>query len=407
MLNLLTKTKPWMVASLLVATAVFGQDSGSSMKSNGSKPAAKSSCAKPDCAPAKKDCAPCPQPCPPTQMCPAPCNPCCPPWPVPVLNAAYSYPARTTTRCPWDIYFDASFIYWQPMQDNMDFAFVNATTTTATVLDGSVSTVSYSFKPGFKIGFGIDFDYDNWDLHAEYTWFHNSQNESVSAGTGEDIKGMWVVPASSAGTNSDYNAASQDWKLHMDIADLDLGRWGYVGTKFTFRPSFGLRGAWIRQNVTVDYSQSTVTTAEATITGKSHSWAVGPKVEVDTNWVIGCGFRIYGNVESDLLYTRYTRLSLNESTTSTAGAVTDQLFSSQRSVGTVRAHSSVEMGFGYGTYWDCNNWYTDLAVGYQFQAFFDQNMFRNFESSTVRAHSFVPNGNLYTQGLNVTFRLDF
>ena len=72
MLNLLTKTKPWMVASLLVATSIFGQNA---------------QCA-PKCPP--KPCPkPCPQPMPPTQICDD--DPCCPDWPTPVLNAAYNY----------------------------------------------------------------------------------------------------------------------------------------------------------------------------------------------------------------------------------------------------------------------------------------------------------------------------
>src|SRR2546425_1133944 len=106
MLNLLKKTKPWMVASLLVATSVFGQDNGNPPPRScpPQQPCAKP-CPKPDCCPTPKCCPPpCPQPCPPTQVCP-PCPvACCPPWPVPVLNAAYNYPARTVVRCPWDIW---------------------------------------------------------------------------------------------------------------------------------------------------------------------------------------------------------------------------------------------------------------------------------------------------------------
>ncbi len=79
-------------------------------------------CKKPDCGPP-----PCPQPEPPMQYCPSTCpaDPCCPPWPMPVLNAAYNYPALIETRCPWYFSADVSFIYWQPSEENLELGFLN------------------------------------------------------------------------------------------------------------------------------------------------------------------------------------------------------------------------------------------------------------------------------------------
>jgi len=147
MLNLLTKTKPWMVASLLVATSVFGQNVAACPKPCPPKPCPK----------------PCPQPCPPTQICPDQ-DPCCPAWPTPVLNAAYNYPARIQTRCPWDFFAHASFIYWQPLQENMELGFVTDTTSTM-FLDGRFVNMDFDYKPGFKVGVGMNFDHDNWDTN--------------------------------------------------------------------------------------------------------------------------------------------------------------------------------------------------------------------------------------------------
>jgi hypothetical protein len=248
----------------------------------------------------------------------------------------------------------------------------------------TVAQESNSYKPGFKVGFGGSFDYDNWDLRGEYTWFHGTQNSSA-AGTIAPITGIpnTAIPASAA-------LVTQNWNLRMDIGELLLGRWHYVGTKFTIHPNVGVRGAWIRQD--------NVLTATHTTEQKSTSWAVGPQVGVDSNWMICEGFRLYTNVEADILYTRYTGLS----------AIVDGVTQvTENGRGAVRTHLDLEMGLGWGTYLDCNNWYFDLTAGYGFQVFFDQNMFRRFSTSTATYYSSSPAGNLYVQGLTLTARVDF
>lgn len=385
-----------MVASLLVATTLFGQTSTSPSSAPQGSPKA---CAKPDCKPSKPCPAPCPQPCPPTQMCPQPPNPCCPPWPVPVLNAAYNYPARMTTRCPWDIFVDVSFIYWQPLQENMELG-IDATTVSSTLGTGSVLNMDFEYKPGFKVGLGGNLDYDNWDLYGEYTWFHNSQTTTATAAN--TLYPTRGAPAKISTATYAGGTASQKWKLHMDIADLFLGRSHYVGTKLIFHPNFGMRGAWIRQYLDTTYSNTSRSVVES-INNKSQCWAVGPRVGLDTNWMLGYGFRLFGNAEGDILYTNYTRDSFNEYPLDGA----NPFHVTNSHIHTLRTHLDLEFGFGWGTYWDCNNWHTDVALGYEFQVFFDQNMNRNFVSSVTQAQSNLPNGNLYLQGLTATFRLDF
>jgi hypothetical protein len=395
MLNLLKKTTPWMVASLFVATSVFAQQN-SGNKNNGG------SCA-PACPP--KSCKPCPQPTPPTQTCPP--DPCCPPWSTPVLNAAYNYPARTQTRCPWDINFDVSFIYWQPIQENMELGFSNSTTDpfsspVAQGYVGKVVNLDFDFKPGFKIGMGGYFDHDGWDMHFEYTWFHNSQHTKATPTAEGQFYPAFGKPATNAPVTypEKYNSASETWRLNMDIAELDLGRWYYVGTELTFRPSFGLRAAWIGQKLDVEYTG----TVSSTVKEKTSSWAIGAQAGLNTNWMITSGFRLFGNAEADLLFTKYTNLSFKNTYTNTALA---GLISKQRQVYAVKPHLDLELGMGWGTYIDCNNWYLDFALGYGFQVFFNQNMFRHFTDDAAVANSNMPNGNLYIQGLTFTAKLDF
>ncbi len=193
----------------------------------------------------------------------------------------------------------------------------------------------------------------------------------------------------------------------MDILDWELARSSYVGTKLTFRPFFAARAAWIRQNQNGAFNtQNDVAGTNLLLNNKSQSWAVGPRAGLYTNWMLGEGFRMYGNGAGDILFTQYTKLKSAQST-QVASVVTNQLTTRQNKLNTIRTHLDLELGFAWGSYFDNNNWHVDLSAGYGFQVFFDQNMFRFFTDGTNVATSLSPNGNLYVHGLTATARFDF
>lgn len=336
------------------------------------------------------------------------------------------------------MYGDVSFIYWQPIQDNMALGVVNSTalnssgflqshTLGGAGLDMNIVTMKFKYKPGFKVGVGGNFDYDNWDVHGEYTWFHNSQHKDTGAPVVGQILPTWGVPQDfvSAADAPLYQSAHEKWTLHMDLLDVVLGRWAYFGTKFTVHPYFGARAAFIKQKAAVSYSGNgsfiTSTGGSTSVAGagtlsineSSHSWAIGPEFGVDGNWNVGAGFRLLGNAEFDVLFTKYTKLNMSQTSdplagVNTAASLPGPVYSSQSKYIALRSHVDLELGLGWGTYFDCNNWYLDFAATYGFQVFFDQNMFRFWaQDPSFGANTFSPNGNLYIQGLTLTSRLDF
>lgn len=364
----------------------------------------------------------------------------------PPLIPAYNYPARCAPRCPYNVYAELSFNYWQPIQENMEVGLLNNGASTKIAASGlTITNVSssdshrdvnmdFDFKPGFTLGLGFNFEDDNWDLCAQYTWFHNTQRKSETArdfvlfnANSQSISPTWGTPTPSAG-NVIYQFAKEHWKLGMDLLDLDLGRRFYVGCKLTFHPSIGLRAAWIEQKVHVSYINGFANYAvdlpgllgggtlleNKNVHGRSRSWGLGPKAALETHWELGRGFRLFGNGEADLLYTRYT--ALREST-KTAGNVlgiinlipfnfttSHETRGKQRNVGCLRTHLDLELGLGWGTYFECADICLDCTAGYDFQVFFDQNMLRH---DVTDPGSFLPNGNLYVQGLTAKVHLDF
>lgn len=388
MLNVFTKAKPWVIASLLAITPGF-----SSSNNN-------------NCQPAPKDC--CVKTCPATLQAPT--------------VAAYDAPARIDTRCSWDMWVDASFIYWQPSQDNMELAFHQ----TSSIVSAAVSTTGpignyvkqeNSFVPGFKVGMGWAYDnHDNWDMAAEYTRLHKTMNQTANcshSGTtntpGTGYSRTWGIPNSTFDSTQLYDTVSGKWTMNLDVVDFNLGRWYYVGTDLTFRAFVGARGQWIGQVHKATYQNTgavaaTGSLATMIVKDRVHSWAVGPEIGLNTKWMLGCDFRLYGNVEADILYTDYTRLSHRESSSGMFSTWAPNLTNNHS--GSVRPHMDLELGFAWGSYFDNNSWYIDLAAGYDFQVFFDQNMFNGIGDDIMRTQR-LSAGNLYLQGLTITARVDF
>lgn len=401
MLNLFKRTMPWMVASLVAATSIFGQTQ---------EMAAADSCRPKE--PPKPAC-PAPKPCP-TPKCPPKC---CDPVPQIQLIPAYNAPARVDVRGCWDIYAGASFIYWQAMQDDMEFA-ASATangglydTDAGDKTTAAIIGHNFEYKPGFKVLVGMNFDHDYWDGYAEYTWFHSTTTTSVSRQSlvAPDITdaGINAVNSSLLGSAA-FNSSSQEWKLRFQALDAAMARTYYVGTKLTFRSIFGARFAWITQYKTIDSvgdATGTPASFDGTYNQKQNfsSWGAGILGGLNTNWMIGEGFRMIGNGSVDILYTRVQTTNTKEQLTVTGSAPITFAFPEARP-DFLMPHMALEYGFGWESYFDCNNWHIDLLATYGFQVFWDANLFREMDSN---AYGKLSNGNLYMHGLTVSAKLDF
>ncbi len=214
-MNLLNKTMPWVVASLLTTASAFAQDK---------------------CSTKQDKCTPCTTPCDFKEMMPG----------MPGYNA----PSRINVCGTWDMWADASFIYWQVAQDNMSFAFANSDPYANVAnpgLKGEYVEMDFQYIPGFKVGGGFNIDYDNWDTSAEYTRLHGSSSTSTSSPTGgfllANTGSLWLLSNSQV-----FQTASSKFKTNLDFVDWILGRNYFVGKNLTFHPVVGLRGAWITQS---------------------------------------------------------------------------------------------------------------------------------------------------------------
>ena len=279
--------------------------------------------------------------------------------------AGYNATANIILNDQIDITGKVSFIYWYVAQTDMWVS-----SHSHTLANGVTEYVNmypdFEFKPGFKIGGAIDTKYDDWRLAAEYTWLHQSTHHNFHVATTQ-------VPSKA------------NWKMHLDMLDFGINRALYRSKRITLSPTAGLKALWIRQNWNIEYYK----TAGAD-NYKSHSWAIGPNLSTDVNFLFDYGMRFEGKAGVAVLYTRYTQLSER---------IGNDFIVKNPNYGAVRPLAELGFGFGWGRYLDNQNYYIDLSARYDFNVFFSQNQFNVFYNSNP--------GDLYMHGLTLTGRFDF
>jgi hypothetical protein len=358
------------------------------------------------------------------------CETTCKPVQEPKLLGGYGYSGKNKVACPVNLFADASFVYWQASQDDMNLGWITNYPNGDIGGDDAFNTnlsgvnMDFDYHPGFRVGMGGYFGYDNWDIHAEYTWYHATNRKSISIeGAAVATEGLYPSLGFPAWDGFLFNSASGKWRIKMDIGDLDLGRSYYVGKRVVFHPTIGLRAAWITQsfhmNGTADsgfYVANQPIPLKSAVRQDTHSWGVGPKVSLDGKWIMGSGFRLFGNGEMDLLYTQYTNLVFKENMTNLStglpyvdggGSKYYPVHISQSDISSVRAHLDLILGLGWGSHFASDKYYIDFTAGYEMQVFFNQNMFFSFGSSSMYGAIDYPKGNLYLQGLTISSSLDF
>jgi hypothetical protein len=288
----------------------------------------------------------------------------------------------------------------------MELGVVDDTTNPLHDFNGDVVNADFDYAPGFQVGIGANLPRDNWDVYFQYTWFRSKDTTTTNldpAGN-DELHPLLIKPDVTAAR---YFFGQEEWRLSMDLFDLELGRSYYVGTVLTFRPFFGARSALIRQYLDVDFRSETTTFLffqTVSVDQSTHSWAVGPRAGLNTSWLLGKGLRLFGNGSADILFTQYSHLNWNQTRTPSAtGALS---FLDQTDLNYLRCHLDLEFGFGWGMYFANGKSYVDLSAGYGFQVFFRQNMFRTF-TDDVTLNSFNPSGDLFVHGATGAVRFDF
>ena len=341
-------------------------------------------------------------------QCPPPCPPC-PPCvenygrgqglePIENMQPGYNSPARIDVCGCWDVYLTGSFIYWMPMMYGLTHGYFHD------LIDPGNQTSrvfhhDFEYEPGFKVGLGTNLDHDNWDLYFEYTWLYASTTKRhdwsppgvpgdvTFYGWGDD-EGSTTIKKSHA-----------KWDHDINIIDAELARAHYAGTRLIFRPFISARAAWFDHKWLIEYS-NVDDDLFYFVKADMDTWLVGPRIGIDGTWIINDGFRLLGNAAGTLAYQYFkTKWILDNGV---------NIVMDQEKEGYITPIVELGVALAWGSYFNNQNWFFDLQVGYDFQYFWNQNRMRAVNDMFLAIPTRDPNvGDLMLHGLTVTARLDF
>ena len=322
-----------------------------------------------------------------------------------VFLSAYNSSSRIDVKGAWDVYLAGSYILWQIKQQGMEYAISYP----ANVNTDEVYPIysDFDFQSGFKVIACTKFDHDGWMLVVNYTRLYmGNSKESLAR------DGGYLIPTKIYYNNR--NEISQNcsycrdaWHFDYDMVLLELKRPMYTGSHLTLTPHIGMKGGWMDQEeketaIFTNLVRNRDEDIEGRSKSKAYSWFLGVRTGLDTNWLLGYGFKIVANAAASLGYQDFkTSFKQNDYDRD------DYLYTNAKEkIGYITPNADLYLALGYGIYFDENKWYVDLQIGYEINYYFAQNTMRELSDKILRQVDTNP-GDLMLHGLTVTARFDF
>ncbi len=312
--------------------------------------------------------------------------------------SSYSKSARTEIGNAWDVQFFAAFNEYYLSQDGMELAVHSNSNNpfypSTVESTGALVSLDTKYHPGFSAGFTLNTPFDQWVLTGDYLWARSHTSGSSSA-TSPDF--LFAI-TTNVSFQDFLSSLQANWKVGMDLFNLDLSYPFYLGKKWMITPTFGIMSGWIRQYFHTSALQITTTDPAVQLSLKSNSWMIGPTAGFENCWLLGQGFSLFGNMSASVLYTRYTTLNFKNRNTATSADW--KIVASLDGWNAVHPYLDAGMGVKWGSFFHCNKYYVEFSAAYNFMTFFAQNQMMPLVQNTNTISSYAP-GNLYMHGVSI------
>lgn len=352
-------------------------------------------------------------------------------------------------NCGLGYYLTADFTYWSAREQGLGLATITGfqtfgLPTLGKIPTGKVIRPKTKWEPGFKVGAGIDFCHDGWDVFLQYTWFRQNdtsvtktQNgtpnpttplETEMSKTGRTLyDNIWGVDGIIQFMNPSlgnvditdtplvvqvpiFQTVSGNWKLHFNVVDLELGRNFYISRRITLRPHFGLKGMWEKQKLTLSFTNPVLVdqlfvftpTDSGAMNNKFTSWAAGTCAGINTAWHITRSFSLLGDIAVSGLWQHVSVKRMDQESFDFNS--TNSRFSITNVKDTYSLFTPVLetlLGLRFECWTEEATYHFGLDAGWESQIWFFQNQFYRVFSAEES------NGTLGFQGLTVKARFDF
>lgn len=323
-------------------------------------------------------------------------------------------PARPTQKCDWGAYISVDPFLLKPQENGLEFAAITQNLLGQSAISGRTKFKSPNFNWdwGFRLRLGANLPHDAWDVYMTWSRLYTSAHRTISAGLNQFILPIYLSSQTNANTLFSGGAprlalnAKDNWNLHFNELDLEVGRQFFVSKWLTVKPHAGFRGAWIHQRDKVRYFNfiANPNADFATANMKCNFNGIGIVGGLDTQWGIGCGWSLFANYSTSLLYGYFT---INNNESGVSAGVTRNFYSASDFYHVNRFINDLMLGLRYD-YMFCEDLYhVGIQVGWEQHLLFGQNQFIRFVDDG-NPGLFVSNqGDLALHGFSLQVRFDF
>ena len=177
-----------------------------------------------------------------------------------------------------------------------------------------------------------------------------------------------------------------DWKLDLNIVDIELGRNFWTSKYLAIRPHVGVRVAYINQSYDIEHRGGSWANLQPNISTlvvagpfnnevhlDNDFKSVGLRAGLDSTWNFGCGWALYGNFAASLLYGRFNIDHDEWNRLATGDHAKTKVLETDDNFRATRAAMDLALGLQWSTlFCDCKYGFT-VALGWEHHLFFNMN----------------------------------
>lgn len=278
----------------------------------------------------------------------------------------------------------------------------------------------FKTRSGFKVGAGVGFEDNDWNIFIQYTWYYNKGNPLGTVYTfstdNVDEYGQFTLPAWLIGEPPAFplnrgfaviNSSTSSWNMFFNRIDGTFSRQFWAGKNSIVRPFLGILGFWDSQKLRVDYTSidSDFGDYENHVFATQDGSGVGPYLGQSLEFCVYYDYNnqagFWGKWGGSLLWSEF---KANVRNTWDHTEQENQLKQKSRNV-FYTAAPMLEVAFGFRwTMWFCAQAFFMLQAGWELSAWFDH----NYMISNLITRSSGTCNALYTmQGLTIHVEFGF
>lgn len=307
---------------------------------------------------------------------------------------------------------DLSLLVWQAEEDGLEFASRNISTAVADI-SASLSSVNFSWDPGFKVLLGYHFAETDWDLNVRWTWFysrsHRSLHQDLSSG-GDGLFPLWIPPQAAIATPPVYSNAKATLLLLLNSVDIELMGVENVSRAFSLILHGGLKGMVTNQTYRVKYTDGFFDGTNQMLDSDAHAKTKGAGVGIRTGlgsrWLFPHRLSLIADITGALILSDTTTKRVDHSLGESSSVRQEAAIHFHENFWIWRPVLEVKTGIKWDHCFQKRR-ALKLELAYEIQQYWEQNMLIRYADEAIFYPAFKNQGNLTLQGVSLTVALGF